>query len=121
MREFIAITKALADPTRVRLLLALDAGELCVCQLTELVKLAPSTVSKHMATVRQAGLVEARKDGRWIYYRLPDSRAPRSVRQVLRWARGDLADDPQIENDRKALDAILRIDPEVLCRRQTRE
>jgi DNA-binding transcriptional ArsR family regulator len=48
----------------------LTSGELCVCQVTEVLQLAPSTVSKHMSILRQAGLVEARKEGRWIYYRL---------------------------------------------------
>ena len=73
MREFIDINKALSDESRVRALLALRDQELCVCQLIELLGLAPSTVSKHMTILKQAGLVEGRKDGRWIYYRLADS------------------------------------------------
>jgi ArsR family transcriptional regulator len=55
MREFMNITKALADENRVRTLLALRKGELCVCQTTEL-GLAPSTVSKHLSILYQAGL-----------------------------------------------------------------
>ena len=69
MLDFMAIAKALADENRVRLLLALQKQELCVCQLIELIGLAPSTVSKHMSILRQARLVEARKEGRWVYYR----------------------------------------------------
>ena len=53
MRDFLAVTKALADETRVRLLLALRDHELCLCQLVELVALASSTVSKHMSILRQ--------------------------------------------------------------------
>ena len=68
MREFMAITKALADENRVRVLLALQGGELCVCQITELFGLAASTISKHLSILYQAGLVDSRKDGRWIYY-----------------------------------------------------
>jgi DNA-binding transcriptional ArsR family regulator len=60
-------TKALADETRVRTLLSLRQGELCVCQITELFGLAPSTVSKHLSILFQAGLVDSRKDGRWMY------------------------------------------------------
>jgi DNA-binding transcriptional ArsR family regulator len=120
MREFSAITKALADETRVRLLMALANGELCVCQLTELVKLAPSTVSKHMAILRQAGLVESRKDGRWIYYRQPEDRVLPAAGRALSWTRQALADDAQIANDQRTLKTILKTDPEVLCRRQTR-
>ena len=71
MREFMSITKALADENRIRTLLALRQGELCVCQITELFGLAPSTISKHLSILFQAGLVESRKDGRWFYYQLP--------------------------------------------------
>jgi ArsR family transcriptional regulator len=61
MREFVNITKALSDSNRVRTLLALRKGELCVCQITELFGLAPSTISKHLSILAQAGLVESRK------------------------------------------------------------
>ena len=69
MLDFMAIAKSLADENRVRLLLALQKQELCVCQLIELIGLAPSTVSKHMSILKQAHLVETRKEGRWVYYR----------------------------------------------------
>ncbi|MEY4385928.1 MAG: hypothetical protein RLY20_1211 [Verrucomicrobiota bacterium] len=68
----MAITKARSDPGRVRILLALRKGELCVCQITELFGLAPSTVSKHLSILTQAGLTLSRKDERWVYYRLPE-------------------------------------------------
>ena len=55
------VTKALADETRVRMLLALQGGELRVCQITELFKLAPSTISKHLSILYQAQLVDSRK------------------------------------------------------------
>ena len=70
MFEFLNITKALAEENRVRILLALEVEELCVCQIIELLELAPSTVSKHMSVLRQARLVDGRKEGRWMYYRL---------------------------------------------------
>ena len=68
MREFIYITKALADPNRVRVLLALEGQELCVCQIVEFLGLAPSTVSKHLAILNQVGLIRSRKAERWVYY-----------------------------------------------------
>ena len=76
MREFMAITKALSDPNRVRILLALRRGELCVCQITELFGFAPSTVSKHLSILHHAGLILSRKTERWVYYRLPTSPRP---------------------------------------------
>lgn len=118
MREFMNITGALADETRVRTLLALRHGELCVCQITELFGLAPSTVSKHLSLLFQAGLVESRKEGRWIYYKLPGKNAPVTVREALDWVEQSLGNSPQAAVDSKQLKQILRQDPGVLCKRQ---
>ena len=63
MRELMGITKALSDPNRVRILLSLRRGELCVCQITELFGLATSTVSKHLSILSEAGLILSRKTG----------------------------------------------------------
>ncbi len=121
MREFMNITKALADETRVRTLLALRKGELCVCQITELFGLAPSTVSKHLSILFQASLVESRKDGRWIYYQLPGKKAPVAVREALDWIEKALADNPLVLEDNQQLKRILKQDPAELCKRQTRK
>src|SRR5512138_1933684 len=85
MRDFMTITKALADENRVRMLLALRRQELCVCQITELFGLAPSTISKHLSILYQAGLAESRKEGRWIYYRLPGKAASAPIRRAIDW------------------------------------
>lgn len=118
VRDFLAITKALADPQRVRLLVALRHGELCVCQLIELLGLAGSTVSKHLAILHQAGLVASRKNERWVYYRLADKDASALARQAVSWTLRALDKDPTVEADRKRLRQILKIDPRKLCQRQ---
>lgn len=115
MRDFMAITKALADETRVRVLLALQRGELCVCQIVELSGLATSTISKHMSILKQAQLVESRKQGRWMYYRLADDQTPELVRRSLEWVADSLAGDPKVSSDRKRLAAICNSDPHELC------
>jgi len=120
MREFMNITKALADEKRVRALLALRKGELCVCQITELFGLAVSTVSKHLSILYQAGLVESRKEGRWIYYRLPGKKAPVAVREAIAWAGKSLAENPRITEDTRQLKQVLKLDPSELCKRQCR-
>ena len=120
MREFMGITKALADATRVRVLLALGGGELCVCQITELFGLAVSTVSKHLSILHQAGLVESRKEGRWIYYRLPGKKAPVAVREAIAWVGRSLAENPRIAEDTRQLKQVLKLDPSELCKRQCR-
>ena len=112
------ITKALADGHRVRALLALRDGELCVCQITELFGLAPSTISKHLSILSQAGLVYSRKEGRWIYYALPGKDAPAAVRQAVQWVEKSLADNPQVAVDKVTLKKILKQDPADLCRKQ---
>ena len=117
MREVLAITNALADESRVRAVVALMRGRLCVCQIAELLQLAPSTVSKHLSILRQGGLVDAQKKGRWIYYFIPDQ-PDASVCQTLDWLRGALTKDRRIAEDAKRLREILKQDPEELCRRQ---
>lgn len=115
MRDILAITKALADEKRLRMLLALRGRELCLCQLVALVELAPSTTSKHMSILRQAGLVEGRKSGRWVYYRLADQTGSAVVRNVLAWVQGSLADDPTIQGDAARLRHILASIPTETC------
>jgi ArsR family transcriptional regulator len=119
MREFMDITGALADATRVRTLLALRQGELCVCQITELFGLAPSTVSKHLSILFRAGLVESRKDGRWIYYQLPGDGAGVQVRDALGWVKKSLSDSAQAREDGRKLARIRKQDPAELCKRQS--
>jgi DNA-binding transcriptional ArsR family regulator len=121
MRQFTHAAKALADETRVRVLLALRQKELCACQISELFRFAPSTMSQHMFLLRQAGLVESRKEGRWVYYSLPGKGAPPSIRDTLRWVRKAVADDPRAMQDVDQLKRILKLDPAELCKKQRRE
>ena len=116
MREFMAVTKALADENRVRALMLLTHGQLCLCQIIEMLGLAPSTVSKHMAVLRQAELVEVRKRGRWRYYRLAGPGASAAVRQGISWLSKVLAKDRQILKDAKRLRAVRKMDVEELCK-----
>lgn len=120
MHEFMAITKALSDPGRVRVLLALRRGELCVCQITELFGFAPSTVSKHLSILRQAGLIQSRKAERWVYCRLPDKSAPVAVREALDWVKKSLGKSAEAVADAKRLGKILKMDLKEICRRQCR-
>ena len=115
------ITKALADETRVRILMALRGGELCVCQITELFGMAPSTVSKHLSILFQAGLVESRKTDRWVYYRLPGLKGSQCVRRALAWVAKSIEKEPQILRDQKQLKEILKLDPSELCKRQCKK
>jgi ArsR family transcriptional regulator, arsenate/arsenite/antimonite-responsive transcriptional repressor len=64
------LLKALGDETRLRIVALLSHGELCVCHLQEALGLSQSNVSRHLAVLRAAGVVEDRRDGTWVYYRL---------------------------------------------------
>jgi DNA-binding transcriptional ArsR family regulator len=106
MKDYLKITAALSDASRVRAVLALSRGELCVCQIIDLLGLAPSTVSKHMSLLHDAGLVLRRKDGRWHYYRLAGDNAAPAVRRALKWTIKSLAKDPVAKADRKQLGSL---------------
>ncbi len=118
MREFMNITRALADESRIRVLFALREGELCACQIVEFLELAGSTVSKHLSVLYQAGLVSMRKDGRWVHYSLPAGGTPPAVRSALRWVFEAAGDQPRVADDARKLKRILKLDPVELCRRQ---
>lgn len=119
MRELLAITKALADENRLRAIGLLRDRELCLCQIVEVLGLASSSVSRHMAILQQARLVESRKQGRWAYFRLAEDEAPRPVHEVLEIILASLSSDKQAKADQKSLKAVLKIEPEELCRRQS--
>ena len=118
MREFLNITKALADENRLRMLMALREGELCVCQIAELTGLALSTVSKHLSVLYQAGLVKARKEGRWMYYSLPGKGTPTTAREAVAWVRRSLEGNERIAEDERRMKKVLAMDLGQLCKRQ---
>jgi len=119
MREILAVTKALADESRLRVLGALQGRELCLCQIVELLGLAHSTVSRHMSILHQARVVESRKVGRWSYFRLATAEESPEAAALAELAFDALKRDGKIKADARQLKQILKIDPEVLCRRQS--
>jgi DNA-binding transcriptional ArsR family regulator len=75
-------------------------------------------MSKHLSVLYQARLVESRKDGRWIYFRLPNGEAGPEVKGALRWILKAVQKDPRIEEDAGRLKRILKLNPSELCKRQ---
>jgi arsenate reductase/ArsR family transcriptional regulator len=105
--------KALAHPARLRILAMLRGGDLCACQITAALGLAPSTISSHVAELRRAGLVTERKDGRFVHFDLAKDPGARStLRQVWR----QIESDAQVEDDADALAKLRKIPLEQLCR-----
>src|SRR5437899_8283683 len=94
--------KALADRTRLRLISLIGDSEVCVCFLVEILKTSQPKISRHLAYMRRAGIVAARREGKWMHYRLtepPDEHAARIFREV----RAALAEHPELQADRAKL------------------
>lgn len=115
MRDFELAIKAVGDPTRTRVLKLLEGGGLCVCQVQAVLGLAPSTVSKHLTILKLAGLVEDRRDGKWIEYALTNESRNPHAKPVLDLLRGTLDRDPAVTADRRRLREIKAIPLTELC------
>jgi ArsR family transcriptional regulator, arsenate/arsenite/antimonite-responsive transcriptional repressor len=111
--SIINVHKALAHPARVRILAMLRGAELCVCQLNAVIGVAPSTISAHLAELREAGLVAERKDGRWVHYRIAASGAAESSLKAL-WQ--TLENDATIAADTRLLERVTALPVEAICR-----
>jgi ArsR family transcriptional regulator len=117
MREACRVFGALADETRLRLVYALRQGELCVCQLIALTGLSPSTVSKHLSILRDAGWLDSRKEGRWVHYRLADPPVfPMFGKEVAPFFQG-LEKTKAVREDDRRLRSIRRTDAGGVCRK----
>jgi ArsR family transcriptional regulator, arsenate/arsenite/antimonite-responsive transcriptional repressor len=94
--------RALADRTRLRLLHLMGADEVCVCFFVEILKTNQPKISRHLAYLRRAGIVDARRDGQWMHYRISeprDTHAARVLHDVMSW----LNNDPEMQRDRQRL------------------
>lgn len=119
MQSVLLITKALADNNRLRIMMALEkSSELCACQIIELLEISGATVSRHLSILQNAGLLQSRKDGRWMHYRLADDSSDPMVCEALDWISHSLKIGKKSEKDIQKLKIILKTDPEMLCTRQ---
>jgi ArsR family transcriptional regulator, arsenate/arsenite/antimonite-responsive transcriptional repressor len=85
--DLVNLFAALADPTRLRLMNLMNGREVCVCYLVEILKQGQPKISRHLAYLRRAGIVEARRDGKWVHYRIErpqDTRAASILDATLR-------------------------------------
>src|SRR5438477_11894907 len=96
--------RALADSTRLRLLNLMNGREVCVCYFVDVLKTSQPKISRHLAYLRKAGIVAARRDGKWMHYRLVMPRDSHAA-QVLRTTLDALAHDKEMERDKDRLAA----------------
>jgi ArsR family transcriptional regulator len=99
----VTLFQALADPTRLRLLNLISAGEVCVCFFVDVLGESQPKISRHLAYLRRAGVVQARRDGKWIHYSLIEP-VDRELRTVLDATIHAFAEDRQMQRDRMALE-----------------
>jgi len=108
MKELIRAFKALSDPTRLRIFLLLMERDLCVCELMFILDMPQSRVSHQLRLLRDADLVEDKREGRWIIYAIPPT-VKESLAPLLRqYAGPELADSASVLEDTKRLDLCLR-------------
>jgi len=115
LETFETVAKAVADPSRVRILKLLEGGELCVCQITAVLDLAPATISKHLAALKTAGLLQQRRDGKWVYYRLAERELNPYALPFLALVGSFMKDDPTIGEDQRVLALVNALPLPVLC------
>lgn len=98
--------KAISEPNRLRLLMLLQDQEVCVCHLISILALSPSTISEHLSVLKSAGLVQARKEGKWIHYsRASDSKL---FSQILELAQSELTLEAVIKSDQQKLYSLIK-------------
>ena len=94
--------RALAERTRLRLLNLMSGQEICVCYFVEVLGLPQSTISRHLAYMRRAGLVQSRREGKWMHYRLTEPKQP-TVQAILREVLKSFHSDREMQRDRAKL------------------
>lgn len=102
MDELISVGKAFADATRVRILAAVRNRELCVCELCDALDVTQSTLSTHLQVIRDAGLVNTRKQGKWVYYSLNPKVTP-LLESIFDFFDRGLKADRTIQSDARKL------------------
>jgi len=93
----------LADPTRLRLLNLMNGREVCVCYFVEILRQGQPKISRHLAYLRKAGIVSARREGKWMHYRIT-TQADEAAGSILTAVLTSLANDKQMQADRAKLD-----------------
>jgi ArsR family transcriptional regulator len=97
--------KALADRTRLRIINLIGGDEICVCYLVEVLNINQPKVSRHLAYLRRARVVSARRDGKWMHYRIVEPPDPQAA-SIFREVRTSVANEGEMQRDRSRLNQI---------------
>ena len=113
MRELVKIFKALSDSNRMRILKMLQIRPLCVCEITAVLNLATSTVSKHLSILREADLIYDIKEGKWVNYYLNKKSNELYIKDILPLLKNWLPKDKLVIKDAEKVD---QVDRNILCK-----
>ena len=108
MDEFIKIFKSLTDPNRVRILKMLEQKPMCVCEITSVLKISTSTVSSHLAILKEAGFIRDSRNGKWVEYNYLKNSDNPVLHQVLAMIPAWLNNDSLIKEDSEKLNKADR-------------
>jgi ArsR family transcriptional regulator len=114
IEEKTRIFKALSDPNRLRILKMLQTKSLCVCEITDVLKLATSTVSKHLSILKGTGFIIEEKDGKWVNYLINPRPSDERISSVLSTLDFWISDDQLIISDKQK---VQKVDRNEVCSR----
>jgi len=122
MNNVLNLFKALSDKNRLRVVYTLTQyEELSACQIIELLQVTGATVSRHLSILINSGLVENRKEGRWVYFKLRNMNEDDDFQQIIDWIKKNISKTIDAESDIQKVKKIIAWDLEELCRKQRGE
>ncbi len=114
MKELVKVFKAVADPNRIRILKMLQQKKMCVCELAAALGITQPSVSRHLAMMKDAGLVRDERDGQWINYELCGENINQYAPVILEHIKLWINENPRIKEDAAK---IMQLDRETLCKK----
>lgn len=104
----VQVFKALSDKTRLRIMILLTGGELCVCDLEEILGETQSKISRHLTYLKNSGLVTSRREGVWMHYAVKESDLP-FISAIIATLTGCFKDNPEVMEDARKLEKNLAL------------
>ena len=119
MKKLTNIIKSLSDETRLRVIKLLEERELCVCELIQVLDMSQPRISRHLRVLKNAGLVDDRREGKWVYYSLCNGTDNEEIKAILKTIAVLGNDNPAVKKDKKNLKKAVRLsETEGTCAKQ---
>jgi transcriptional regulator, ArsR family len=115
MKKIANIFKALSDDTRLRVIKLLQERELCVCELMQVLNMSQPRISRHMSVLKNAGLVDDRREGKWVHYSLKKEKQDKKIKILLNTMVVMTNDDAVVKADQKKMKEAIRLGEITVC------